>query len=64
MKETLVEVSEMVLEKALIAQSSGSQTLRTSLNVDWSQKMAFVTFESYTVSYFLLLLSLQYPLTM
>ncbi|KAH8691644.1 polyketide synthase [Talaromyces proteolyticus] len=48
LKGCLVEVSNMVLEKALIAQTSGPQILRTSVNVDWLKDGASITYESYT----------------
>ena len=50
MMERLIDVSNMVIEKALIAQDSGSQMLRTSVDVNWITKEAFCSFESYNVS--------------
>ncbi|KZF26353.1 polyketide synthase [Xylona heveae TC161] len=46
MKERLVDVSDMTIEKALIAKGTGPQLLRTSVEVDWLNKSANVRFYS------------------
>ncbi|GAM38382.1 hypothetical protein TCE0_033f09060 [Talaromyces pinophilus] len=52
MKERHISVSDMTIEKALIAQNSGSQFLRTTVAVDWKDKIASLAFESYNVRSF------------
>ncbi|KAL8757890.1 MAG: hypothetical protein Q9184_004087 [Pyrenodesmia sp. 2 TL-2023] len=46
MADHLVDISNMLVEKALIAHSQGPQFLRTSTRVDWSTKSAAYVFYS------------------
>ncbi|TVY85230.1 putative sterigmatocystin biosynthesis polyketide synthase [Lachnellula suecica] len=46
MKETLVDVADLIVEKALIPHSKGPQILRTSAKVDWTTKSAHLQFRS------------------
>ena len=46
MKERLVDVSDLVVEKALIPHSKGPQLLRTSAKVDWATNSADCMFYS------------------
>lgn len=46
MADRLVDVSNMLVEKALIPHSQGPQLLRTSAKVDWSKKSAACVFYS------------------
>lgn len=46
MKDQQIDISNMVVEKALIAQEKGPQLLRTSVDIDWHQKSASCQFSS------------------
>jgi hypothetical protein len=50
MKERLVDVSDLVVEKALIPHSQGPQLVRQSAKFDWSTKAAECNFYSVNVS--------------
>jgi hypothetical protein len=50
MKERLVDVADLAVEKALIPHSNGPQLLRTSANIDWLSKSASLVFYSINVS--------------
>ncbi|ESZ99281.1 PksA [Sclerotinia borealis F-4128] len=46
MEEQQIDISNMVIEKALIAQSQGPQLLHTSVDIDWHQKSAKCQFST------------------
>lgn len=50
MKERLVDVSDLVVEKALIPHSAGPQLVRTSAVASWDKKTASCKFYSVDVS--------------
>ena len=50
MKERLVDVTDLVVEKALIPHSEGPQLLRTSSKIDWLSKSADLVFYSINAS--------------
>jgi hypothetical protein len=52
MKERLVDVTDLVVEKALIPHSQGPQLLRTSAKINWASKSANLVFYSINVSCF------------
>jgi hypothetical protein len=45
----MVDVADLIVEKALIPHSKGPQILRTSVKVDWTAKSAHVLFRSVDV---------------
>ena len=49
MKDRLIEVADLVVEKALIPHSAGPQCVRTSVDVDWSKKAGSCKFFSVDV---------------
>ncbi len=49
MSERQIDVSDMVVEKALIARPAGPQPLRTRAEVDWDTKSAKCKFYSVDV---------------
>ena len=49
MRERLVDVTNLVVEKALIPHSQGPQLLRTSAKIDWLSQSADLVFYSINV---------------
>ena len=47
---SIVDVADLIVEKALIPHCNGPQMLRTSADVDWASKSAKLVFRSHNVS--------------
>jgi hypothetical protein len=51
MKEQQIDVANMTIEKALIAQGQGPQLLRTTVDIDWYKKRAECQFSTVDVRF-------------
>lgn len=55
--ESVVEIADMTINKALIAKSSGTHLLRASVTIDWEAGSAMCRFLSLDVSAFIFIYS-------